>query len=474
MVAAALIDQELLAEEAWRFNLVDYAVKMSRGLWKPYRHLVYTANIIQEALRKGRARVIIAEPPRHGKSELASRWLPTWFLDWFPEKRVILGSYGSDLASDFGRKVRDTFMNNPRTWTRVHGVSRGRSDDWLTDKNGGMRTIGVGGGITGYGGDLMLLDDAHKNWEEAMSVVKRQKVIDWFNSTFYTRAEPDASIFISQTRWHQRDLTGYLLEEHEDDWIEVRLPAIAEDGDPLGRYVGEALCSERYSVEDLERIKLAIGSQMFTGLYQQRPSVQEGNLIKRDWIRFYGGPTGITVPEVSSQMASWDMNFKETKAGSFVVGQVWCSRGANCYLLDQRRDRWDFTNTKYQVKKMAADWPNCTEKLIEEAANGPAIMSSLKNSVRGIIGVKPQGSKYARLASVAPMFEAGNVWFPHPSIAPWVLGLIEELVMFPNAEHDDQVDTLSQALNRYKSRPRFGEMKLNLDVGLQRNPWRLQ
>jgi predicted phage terminase large subunit-like protein len=463
-----------LIDNAWRFNLWTYAEVASSGRWIAYRWLQYLAKQLQDAILEGGARIVVTAPPRHGKSNLLSYWLPVWFLDLFPRKRVILTSYAESLATSWGRKTRDELDGrNPHTWTRVNPAHSSASD-WETTEGGGMRCAGVGGGITGHGADLGLVDDSNKDWETAQSPTIRKATINWFDSTFMTRLEPGASVVVLQTRWNEGDLAGYLISK---GWKEIRLPALAEEGDPLGRSEGEALCPERFDEAALARIKNSrdgIGSMMFAGLYQQRPGPAEGNIVMRDWFKYYGGPTGIDLPEISKIIQSWDLNLgkmpKDLKKASRVVGQCWGEHGANLYLLDQERDVWPYTVAKKKVKAFREAWPSCERVLVEDAAAGAPLIVELKDDVRGLIAVTPKGSKQARLESVAGMIEAGNVWLPHSSIAPWVPDLVEEVVSFPNAEHDDQVDTLSQALSRYKSKAR-PSMSLDLKVGAQPNPW---
>jgi predicted phage terminase large subunit-like protein len=462
--------EELLAQHGWRLSLASYASRAShwRAKWKPFPYLVYLAEIVEDAVRKGGARIVINAPPRHGKSELISHWLPVWYLDWFPENRVILSAYGDSLASDWGRQVRDELLMNESAWTTVRQDTQA-VNDWRTTRGGGMRTAGVGGPIVGKGANLILIDDPHKNWEDAMSAVSRQRLIDWFNSTLYTRLEPDASIIVVHTRWHERDLTGYLLNEHAENWLHVRLPAIAEDGDPIGRERGAPLNPERFDLATLEKIRAAIGSQMFAGLYQQRPSPLEGGIVKRDWIRYWE-----RLPEnLTDFVLSFDLTFKKIGT-SWVVGQAWARCGADRFLLDQVRARLSFVEQVAAVRALAAKFPKSTI-LIEEAANGAAVIDTLRKEIPEVIPIRATSSKEARLAACSPLFEAGNVYVPQRSAAPWVDGYVEEVVSFPNADADDQVDATTQALLRYKPKAvEVGPLNLEaLDVGERTSPWRL-
>lgn len=445
----------------WKRSLPTFAAHLSKNegeLWMPYPHLVYLAERIGEKLVHG-GRYIINMPPRHGKSELLSHWLPTWFLEVNPELRVIITSYEHNIATDFGRKVRDSF-NSDELWTNVKQDVRA-ANRWHTHEGGGLVTAGVDSALTGRGGQLILIDDPYKNWLQAQSPAYRKKVIDWFKSTLYTRKEPNATIILIQTRWHQNDLTGWLENEHSDNWEKICLPALAEDDDPLGRNQGQALCSERYDETELAEIKQGVGTFVWTGMYQQRPVPAEGAIYKEEWIRYWD-----EMPTCERVIQSWDAAFKKTKTGSFVTGQAWGTRGADFFLLGQRRDRIDFVQTLRAIQDFTGTWTDARAKLVEDKANGPAIISTLKNTISGIIPVNPQGSKIARAQAVAPLWEAGNVYIPNPNKYPWVHEFLAELLNFPSAAHDDQVDAMSQALNYLDSRKNITVPEISFPDGL--------
>ena len=432
---------EALEPELWRALLVPFAQTMSRGRWQAYVWLRYVARIVEDALLDAKrtgigARIIINAPPRQGKSETFSFWLPCWYLSLFPEDRVILTSYAASLAAHFGKRVRDELRGNELSNTRVKS-DRDAGDDWETVEGGGMRTAGFDGGLTGRGADVILIDDPFKNWSEAMSPLRRQHVIDFFTSTLYTRAEPGASFIVVQTRWHERDLTGYLVDEHSDDWLHISLPAFAEEGDVLGREIGAPLCPERYDVDALERIRKAMPSIQWSGLYDQRPSTAGGNIIKGEWLRFYD-----KLPEsVDYWTWSWDLTFEED-GSSFVVGQLWAKVGSDLYLARQQRDKLGFTDQVKAVELGATSMPG--KILVEKKANGSALINTLSASVPGIIPVNPRDSKDMRLLACEPFFRAGNIHLP--SGAEWLPGYLEELTKFPGTKNDDQVDATSQAI----------------------------
>lgn len=460
----ATLSRSLLADEAWRLSIHKYAEVLSGGRWKPYPWIVYALKRIHRTLARGNARLIVSAPPRHGKSEGVSHYLPTWYLDWFPEHRIIFTSHGESLAVKYGMKVRDNFVTNDKTWTKVHKTQQ-RSDDWMTSEGGGMRSTSIAGSITGLGANLIIIDDPHKNWAEANSVAVRQNIIDAFNSTIYTRLEPNGSIIVIQTRWHERDLSGYLTTEHSDNWEVIRLPAVSEGNDLIGRPEGEALCPERYPVEKLLAIKKSVGSMVFEGLYQQNPSPPEGGIIKVDWFSRWK-----TLPDMfDSMVQSWDLTFSDT-GNSFVVGQVWGKKGADLYLVDQIRDKLNFPSTIEAMARLTNRWPDAMTKYVERAANGPALISTLNRQIPGIVPVSPRGDKSSRLAAVSGIFEAGNVWVPDYNTAPWVEDYVQEMVTFPNSANDDQVDATSQALSQLSKQQNNTDFRLCLS-GSRTSPW---
>ena len=461
---------EFLAANKWRLRIWDYAEKLGYGSWTAFPWLKHVAWEVQKHIMAGKARLLINAPPQHGKSELLSHWVPTWYLDIYPHKRVLFTSYGDDFARDWGRKVKLEFKHNVNTLTEISKTKQ-RSNDWATTAGGGMRSVGVGGQITGRGGDLILVDDPHKDWQEAQSPTYRKRVIDWFKGTLYTRKSENASFIIIQTRWHEDDLTGYLESAYPDMWTKISIPAIAETEDTLGRSEGDVLCPELHPLHDIEESKRILGSYRFAGLYQQRPAPLEGNLVKRAWFRRFDKAKWDEVVEQAPVLAqSWDLTFGDT-GNSFVVGQLWARIGADFYLIDQRREKLDFPAQIRAIKAFTSKWPTATTKYVENKANGAAAISTLNGEIPGLVKYNPTGSKAVRLAAVSGLIEAGNVYIPDETVCDWGDGVIDEVVTLPNGSNDDQVDALTMALSKMNADIPMTDFKLP-QSGTKRNEWR--
>lgn len=246
-----------------------FANTMSGGRWKLYRHLVYLGRELSRAIYTPNSRLIVNMPPRVGKSELISHWLPVWFFDWFPDRRIILGTHSDPLASRYGRMVRNELNGNPSIRAKVSDDSSAR-DEWETTAGGGMKCVGMRTGVTGFGGNLLLIDDPYPSWGKAWSHAYRREVEDWYDGTASNRLEPGASVIVLHHRMHPRDLTTHLLAKDEK-WEQITLPSIATTHDVLGRKPGEALCPERYDIERLERVRRSTPKAIFEAMHQQNP-----------------------------------------------------------------------------------------------------------------------------------------------------------------------------------------------------------
>jgi len=426
----------------WLASPAAMAATLSRGKWNRAPHIDLLSGLLGDAAYGETPRVIVSEPPRHGKSELVSHWFPVWYLTLNPTKRVILCSYEADFAASWGRRVRNTITEHTERLGIAVAPDSAAANRWDLTAGGGMVTAGVGGPITGKGADLLIIDDPVKNFADAYSATIRETAWNWYRSTARTRLEPGGVIVVVMTRWHEDDLVGRLLAGDGEPWHEVRLPAIAEGDDALGRSEGEPLWPERYDAEALATIEKTVGSLVWAGLYQQRPAPLEGGIVKRAWLQFYDAPP----KRFDELIQSWDFPQKGNLDSDYVAGQVWGRLGADCYLLDQVRGRMDFPAMLKAFEALTLRWPQAHRKLVEDAAAGAPLVSTLRSKIAGIVPVTARASKEARLASVSSTFEAGNVHLPKHTA--WTEAYIDELVTFPGAKNDDQVDATSQALAR--------------------------
>lgn len=426
-------------------------------------HHDFLCKKLQDFADKKIKRLMVFMPPRHGKSELTSRRFPAWLLGRNPKTKIIATSYAAELSSSFNRDVQriidDEKYSELYPETKLNGANVRTTKSWLRNNDifevvnhgGFYRSAGVGGAITGLGGDYLIVDDPFKNYEEAKSPTIRRKVFEWYTSTLYTRQEKDAGILLIQTRWHEDDLAGMLLQmqkkggEFADSWEVVNFPAILEYPSPEDpRQPGEPLWPNKYDSRWMQITKTSLGSFQFSALYQQNPTPDEGQFVRASWLKTYD----LTPERFEKVCISWDMTFgSDKKTGDFVVGAVYGKRGSSIYLLDRVRGQWDFPETIAQFKRLSEKWPKISAKLIEAKANGQAVIDSLKKQISGIIPIIPTASKASRLAACQPLYEAGNIFYPSSLIAPWIGQHIDEVVGFPNVKNDDSVDAETQAIS---------------------------
>jgi len=436
-----------------------YCQYVHRGAWVPAAHHNLICERLQDVIEGRINRLIIEMPPRHGKSMTVTKTFPSFFLGRFPDKRVIEASYGADLAQEFGLSNRRKLEEFGKEIFGVEIAADNKSKtDWgINNREGGMLSAGIGGTITGKGADLMLIDDPIKNQQEADSETYRNRTWGEWQSTLRTRLHAGAAVIIILTRWHEDDLVGRLLNPEygdPDEWVILRLPAICEDdNDLVGRAVGDPLWPEGgYDKEWMERTERAVGSRTWSALYQQRPSPAEGSILKRHWWQYYDHRPD----RFDEVLQSWDCAFKGTTTSDFVAGQVWGRIGADKYLLDQIHARLDMPGTMLAFRNMFKKWPKSSRILVEDKANGSAVIQMMKHEISGLIPVNPEGGKEARAYAASAEIESGNVYLPTPALCPWVNDFVEECTAFPNGKHDDQVDACTQALIYFKNRKQTG------------------
>ena len=447
--------------ELARRTLIDFTCHTFPNYQAGWHHELL-AEYLDQYISGNIKRLIVTMPPRHGKSELVSRRLPAFILGKNPDATIIATSYTADLATRMNRDVqrimddpsyKQLFPETRLSGANVRSIAQGtylRNSDIfeVVGRRGYYKSAGVGGAITGMGCNYGIIDDPIKNRAEAESLTFRKMVYDWYISTFYTRLESNASILITMTRWHEDDLVGRLLDASKNDpgadqWVVLNLPATTEKpGTRDPRSPGEALWPEKYSDSELRSIKITLGTYDWESLYQQNPSSPEGMILERAWWQYYRQAPN----HFDEIIQSWDCTFKDTDGTDYVVGQVWGKLGSNKYLLDQVRDRMDLPTTIRAIKNLSNKWPLAEAKYIEDKANGPAVIQMLKGQISGLIAVEPEGGKVVRARAVSPTIEAGDVYLPDRQ--SWVNDFVEECAAFPNGKFDDQVDAMTQALNR--------------------------
>lgn len=476
-----LSDAELIAitDEYDRLAILDNPAQFAQVLsrrdsepWLPYRHLTFLNQHLMDLVEGRNDRLMITMPPRHGKSLFSSLYFPAWFLNRYPDKRVILCSYGDDFASEWGRKVRDLIRDHQdKLMIRVNDSSKA-ADRWDVDgKRGGMKTAGVGGPITGRGAHLLIIDDPVKNNEEANSAVDRDKKWDWWRTTAQSRLEPGGVVIVIQTRWHEDDLAGRLLREEGikgegGRWTLLNLPAIAETDDAIGRTPGEALCPERYDEAYFAMLSgpNGIGNQAFSALYQQRPQPEGGGAFKRADFRYYTAPPAETktyalhdpdgtllVPQKECwRFITMDLALTTRQTSDWTVAAVWdvapWLEPSRLILTHLHRERLEGAEHLDLVKKLWDQWHPAFIG-IEEAMQGSMTLAVSQRS--GII-VRPlkhrNKDKAFRAKDAELLVENHRVYFPKR--ASWLADFEHELLLFPTGTHDDQVDVFSYAASQ--------------------------
>ncbi len=471
-------------------SLVDFI----RGAWHvvepftPYQHNWHIDTIAShlEACTYGLIRnLIINIQPRHMKSLLVSVFWPSWVWTFRPETQWLFISHREALSTRDNLKRRRIILSEwyQREFGRVFSMTPDQSQkSWFeNNKRGHMIASGLTGAI-GLGADFIVGDDVLSR-EHAYSKARRDQANRVWDETVSTRGNNPATVvkvMIAQ-RLHTDDVIGHIMNleaEGADRYDKLIIPTEYEPANPspltsIGwldprTKPGELLWPDRYTAEYIARLKVSLGSMGAAAQLQQRPVTAGGNIFNVKSWRFWR-PSGSSLPPFSLrlqdgatfqpvivdlpspltiQLQSWDAAFKDQEENSYVVGQVWAKAEGGYYLIDQVRDHLSFPATLKAIRDMTQRYPLTRLKLIEDKANGPAIIQSLRSEIRGIVPVSPEGSKESRAHAISPLVEAGNVYLPHPAIAPWVYDLIDEAANFPASVYNDQVDAMTQALLR--------------------------
>jgi predicted phage terminase large subunit-like protein len=409
--------------------------------WASARHLAYLASIL--SLLERDARLIVNMPPRHGKTQLTSVRYVAWRIIRDPRTRVIVATHTQTLAEALSRQIRRIVRENGVPLDEEHN----RINDWRTGAGGGVRAAGVGAAIAGFGADLLVIDDPHRNREAADSLHQRDQLWEWWNDDLLTRGEAGSQVIVVMTRYHPDDLVGRLLASPDAGaWTVVRLPARADSpDDPLGRALGEPLWPEQFSDHDLAQRERETDPRTWAALYQQAPRLADAVTIDPSWFIRYR--TNEKPPSVG-RWISWDTS-EGTEAGAYSVAWVADLGIDGClYLIDRFRARLPFTELIEAMRTLAVSHARSglREVLVERASTGGAAYDVLVRQLGpagiAVTGIRPASSKLVRAEAASVAIRNGLVRVPEG--APWWDEFARELAAFPHGPFADQVDALTQ------------------------------
>tara|TARA_R100000329_G_scaffold39946_2_gene37402 strand:- start:156 stop:1661 length:1506 start_codon:yes stop_codon:yes gene_type:complete len=449
-----------------------------KQMWPEFvsgRHHAKIARAFEKVASGKTKRLIINMPPRHTKSEFASYLLPAWFLGQFPRKKVIQTSHTAELAVGFGRKVRN--LVGSEAFSEIFDEVQLQADSkaagrWSTNYGGEYFAIGVGGAVTGKGADLLIIDDPHSEQEAVIAETNPEvydKVYDWYTSGPRQRLQPGGSIVIVMTRWSKRDLTGQVIKASAqrggDEWEVIEFPALFPTGNPLW--------PEFWSKEELTALKTQLPVSKWQAQYQQAPTSEEGALVKREWWRLWEEDTP---PACEFIIQSWDTAFLKTNRADYSACTTWGvfyhtdpdtgKQTSNVILLDAYRKRMEFPELKEVTYDMYQEWkPDAL--IVEAKAAGAPLVFELRSMGVPVSEFTPSrgNDKIARVNAVTDLFASGIVWVPPTR---WAEEVVEEIAAFPAGEHDDYVDSTTQALLRFRQ---GGFVRLYSDEEDEEIPW---
>jgi predicted phage terminase large subunit-like protein len=424
-----------------------------RAMWPEFiagRHHAIIAEKFERVARGELKRLIINMAPRHTKSEFASFLFPAWMMGRNPRMKIIQATHTTELAVNFGRKVKNLLETDeykevfPDVKLAADSKASGR---WDTNRGGMYFAVGVGSNLAGRGGDLVVIDDPHSE-QTAMSNNGFDDAWEWYTAGPRQRLQPGGSIVLVQTRWSEKDMTGQLLRSMAkdplaDQWEVVELPAIFESGDPCW--------PEFWSLEDLTAVRASIPPSKWNAQYQQNPTGEENAIIPRDWWKRWDREV---VPQLEYVIQSYDTAFSKRETADYSAITTWGvfhpdeGDAPNLILLDSKKGRWDFPELKEVAYEQYSYWDPDTV-IVEAKASGLPLTQELRQTGIPVVNFTPSkgADKVTRVHSVSPLFEAGMVWAPDEVFAD---EMIEEVAAFPNGEYDDLVDSMTQALMRYR------------------------
>ena len=436
----------------------DFMVYVNE-MWPTFihgRHHEKMARAFERVANGTCKRLIINMPPRHTKSEFASYLLPSWFFGKFPGKKVIQTSHTAELAVGFGRKVRN-LVDSPN-YKRIFPSLDLQSDSkaagrWNTNFGGEYFAIGIGGAVTGKGADILIIDDPHSEQEAAMASTNPEiydKTYEWYTSGPRQRLQPGGAIVMVMTRWSKRDLTGQVIKAAAarggEEWEVIEFPAILPSGKPLW--------PEFWNLGELQALKEELPNAKWQAQYMQQPTSDVSAIVKREWWKIWDNESP---PSYEFVIQSWDTAFLKTERADYSACTTWGvfyqdddlgrSR-ANIILLNAFKKRMEFPELKQRAFEEFKAW-DVDSLIVEAKAAGSPLIFELRQMGIPVQEYTPSkgNDKIARLNAVADIFASGHVWVPNTH---WAEELMEEVASFPSGEHDDLVDSMSQALLRYR------------------------
>ena len=458
--AALLKDLEALEDVQNKKKAKEDFISFVNLMWPSFisgRHHQKMASAFERVASGELKRLIINMPPRHTKSEFASYLLPAWFLGKYPEKKVIQTAHTAELAVGFGRKVRNLIQSED--FQNVFSGITLSSDSkaagrWNTNKRGDYFAIGVGGAVTGKGADLLIIDDPHSEQDAQQGQFNPEvydRVYEWYTSGPRQRLQPGGAIIVVMTRWSLRDLTGQIMKstgnkKGMDEWEVIEFPAIMPSGKPLW--------PEFWSMDELDALKAELPPTKWNAQYQQNPTSEEGALIKREWWREWDRPNP---PPCEIILQSWDTAFLKTQRSDYSACTTWgvfyhpddTGRSQpNLIMLDAYKEKLEFPDLKRAAYEKYMEYEP-DQMIVEKKASGAPLIFELRAMGIPVTEFTPSRGqdKIARANAVTDLFASGSIWHPPTQ---WAHEVIEECAAFPSGEHDDYVDSTTQALLRFR------------------------
>ena len=448
------LERKDVREHYWRYCEIVH-IQGTNKHWIPSNYHKYMCDKVQQFIERPSTKpyeiLIIECPVQTGKSMTITQTLPSWYLGMYPEQRVLEISYNSDFAEEFSKKNREK-VKDYGDWLfdiQLSTKSKKQSEIKIEGHRGEMNAFGILSGITGRTGNLILIDDPFKTREEAYSENHREKVWGEWQSSIKTRTHAGSKIILVMSRWHEDDLAGRIMK-YETEWEEIRIPCEADsEDDVLGRQIGDAICPEIGKDNAWKDIFKADyvrseGLSTWNAMFQGKPSSEKGNIVNRKWWQYYD-----ELPEMELMIMSLDCTFKDTKRSDYVALQCWGKSKSDLYLIDSVNKRMGLVDTISATRSMKNRYPKVSMVLIEDKANGSAVIETLRKEIMGIIPIEPKGGKEARVHAISPIIESGNVYLP--KYATFTEEFVEQFSAFPLGANDDMVDACSQALARFKN-----------------------